>query len=240
MPRDVRRGRLNTDPPAPVATGQTVRLAPHGETAGFHCTVSPRLEVQRVNRCRGDTRGVIARGIIAECGTECLIRGRVALLWSLRKSSGLRLVWRGGAASESAKKQGTSSFSFLPATPCRQSGFCSVVKYDVTERTGVCPLAPVLRGGKKIGRKSGDTACRRRKSFPIRSTKSLGTGVRFRLMIILENQCPHGIHSHGAHWFRTSFDCPVPIPILYRISSDGILGAISNCLAISMATCSQI
>ena len=49
-------------------------VKPHGETAGFHCTVSPRLEVQRVNRCRGDTRGVIARGIIAECGTECLIR----------------------------------------------------------------------------------------------------------------------------------------------------------------------
>ena len=48
---DVRRGRLNTDPPAPVATGQTVRLVPHGETAGFHGTVSPRLEEQRVNRC---------------------------------------------------------------------------------------------------------------------------------------------------------------------------------------------
>ena len=94
MSTDVRRGRLNTDPPAPVATGQTVRLVPQGETAGFHGMVSPRLEEQRVNRCRGDTRGVIARGIIAECGTECLIRGRVALLWSLRKSSGFCLFRR--------------------------------------------------------------------------------------------------------------------------------------------------
>ena len=97
-------------------------VKPHGETAGFHCTVSPRLEVQRVNRCRGDTRGVIARGIIAECGTECLIRGRVALLWSLRKSSGLRLVWRDGAASESAEKRCALSISFASATPYRQSG----------------------------------------------------------------------------------------------------------------------
>ena len=50
----VRRGRLNTDPPAPVATGQTVKA----------CTIW---------------------------------QGRVALLWSLRKSSGLRffrIVWR--------------------------------------------------------------------------------------------------------------------------------------------------
>ena len=94
----------------------------------------------------GPTQGVIARWIIAECGTECLIRGRVALLWSLRKSSGLRLVWRDGAVSESAKKQGASSFSFLPATPCQQPGFCSVLTYDVTDRTGVCPLAPVLPG----------------------------------------------------------------------------------------------
>jgi hypothetical protein len=76
----------------------------------------------------------------------CGRRGRVALLWSLRKSSGLRLVWRGGAASEAVKKQDASSFLFLPATPCRQSGFCSVVNYDVTKRTGVCPLAPVFRG----------------------------------------------------------------------------------------------
>ena len=36
MFRDVRRGRLNTDPPAPVATGQTVRLVPDGETVPLY------------------------------------------------------------------------------------------------------------------------------------------------------------------------------------------------------------
>ncbi len=51
---------------------------------------------------------------------------------------------RGGTAPASAKKQCALSISFVPATPYRQSGVCSVVTFDVTKRIGVCPLAPVL------------------------------------------------------------------------------------------------
>ena len=43
MSCDVRRGRLNTDPTAPVATGQTVKFVPDGETVPLH-RVSKRSE----------------------------------------------------------------------------------------------------------------------------------------------------------------------------------------------------
>ena len=72
--------------------------------------------------------------------------------------------WQGGTALESSAKQWSSSclarwrcfgvrkkavrFVYLVCSSDAISAirYCSVVTYDVTDRTGVGPLAPVLRG----------------------------------------------------------------------------------------------